>query len=270
MTTQSDATRATGQGALRIRNLTKRFGQQEVLRGVDLDVASGTVTAVIGPSGSGKSTLLRCVNLIETPTSGEIAFDDSLVYSSQARLDRPASQARRTALLRIGMVFQQFNLFPHMTALENVMEAPVSVLGRPKKEVEAEARQLFRDVGLTDKLHSKPGALSGGQQQRVAIIRALAMHPSLMLFDEPTSALDPEMVGEVLGVIRKVADTGMTMMIVTHEMAFAKLVADRVVILSDGQIIEQGPPSRIFVSPEDDRSKRFLQRVLHPESVDPS
>lgn len=258
---------AHGQGELVIKNVSKSFGKNEVLKNIDLEVKSGTVTALIGPSGSGKSTLLRTVNLIEPPSSGRINFDGVPLLDSDLKFDTDGLRRRNRALLRIGMVFQQFNLFPHMTVLENAMEAPVSVLRRPKDEVEAEVVQLLQDVGLTDKMNARPGQLSGGQQQRVAIVRALAMKPALMLFDEPTSALDPEMVGEVLSVIRKVANTGMTMMIVTHEMAFARQVAGQVVILNEGRIIEQGDPEKIFSDPDDKRSRQFLQRVLHPEGI---
>lgn len=252
---------------LRISGLTKKFGDNEVLRGIDLEVAAGEVVAVIGPSGSGKSTLLRCTNLMELPDGGKISFAGNAIFGGGHKLGKAQRAEQRTTLLRIGMVFQQFNLFPHLTALNNATEAPISVLGQPRKEVEQRVRELFESVGLADKLNAKPRTLSGGQQQRVAIVRALAMQPSLMLFDEPTSALDPEMVGEVLTVIRNVADQGMTMLIVTHEMAFAQQIADRVVIVKDGEIIEQGPPGKIFTDPDDERSKQFLDRVLNPAGM---
>ncbi|MFC4335393.1 amino acid ABC transporter ATP-binding protein [Salininema proteolyticum] len=237
-----------------LHDLHKHFGKLEVLQGIDLTVERGEVVCVIGPSGSGKSTLLRCVNLLEKPTRGKIVVDDFDLTHRDANLDL----ARRS----IGMVFQQFNLFPHMTVLENVTVAQRKVLKRGAAEAERTALDQLEKVGVAEKAAQYPSKLSGGQQQRVAIARALAMEPDLMLFDEPTSALDPELVGEVLRVMRRLADEGMTMIVVTHEMAFAKEVADRVIFMDGGVIVEQGPPREVLEDPRTDRAKSFLQRVL--------
>jgi polar amino acid transport system ATP-binding protein len=241
---------------IELRDLHKSFGDLEVLRGVDLDVAAGEVVCVIGPSGSGKSTLLRCVNLLEEPTGGTVRVAGTELTDPDVDIDA----ARR----RIGMVFQQFNLFPHLTALNNVAIAQRKVLKRSREEAERTARDNLERVGLADKMDSYPAQLSGGQQQRVAIARALAMDPAVMLFDEPTSALDPELVGDVLGVMRKLALDGMTMLVVTHEMSFAREVADRVVFMDDGAIVEAGPPAQVIGSPRHARTRTFLSRILDP------
>ncbi|MEV4288927.1 amino acid ABC transporter ATP-binding protein [Nonomuraea bangladeshensis] len=243
--------------AIEIADLHKSFGDNQVLQGIDLTVEPGQVVCVIGPSGSGKSTLLRCVNLLETPTKGKVFVEGVEVTDPDVDLDA----VRR----RIGMVFQQFNLFPHMTALQNVMIAQQRVLKRSRSEAEAVARENLEKVGVADKCDTHPGQLSGGQQQRVAIARALAMNPDLMLFDEPTSALDPELVGDVLAVMRKLAEEGMTMLVVTHEMGFAREVADRVVFMDGGVVVEDGPASQVIGDPAQERTKTFLRRVLHPE-----
>ncbi|MED7929926.1 amino acid ABC transporter ATP-binding protein [Nonomuraea sp. LP-02] len=243
--------------AIEIADLHKSFGDNQVLQGIDLTVEPGQVVCVIGPSGSGKSTLLRCVNLLETPTKGKVFVEGVEVTDPDVDLDA----VRR----RIGMVFQQFNLFPHMTALQNVMIAQQRVLKRSRSEAEAIARENLEKVGVSDKCDTHPGQLSGGQQQRVAIARALAMNPDLMLFDEPTSALDPELVGDVLAVMRKLAEEGMTMLVVTHEMGFAREVADRVVFMDGGVVVEDGPASQVIGDPAQERTKTFLRRVLHPE-----
>ncbi|MEV1167725.1 amino acid ABC transporter ATP-binding protein [Nonomuraea sp. NPDC049784] len=243
--------------AIDVRDLHKYFGQNEVLKGIDLAVDPGQVVCVIGPSGSGKSTLLRCVNLLEQPTKGKVFVRGAEVTDPDVDIDA----VRR----HIGMVFQQFNLFPHMTALQNVMIAQQRVLKRSKKEAEVVARENLNKVGVGDKCDSLPGQLSGGQQQRVAIARALAMNPDLMLFDEPTSALDPELVGDVLAVMRKLAEEGMTMLVVTHEMGFAREVADRVVFMDGGVIVEDGVPAQVIGDPSQERTRTFLRRVLHPE-----
>ncbi|HWV84025.1 MAG TPA: amino acid ABC transporter ATP-binding protein [Capillimicrobium sp.] len=242
----------------------KRFGRVEVLRGVDLSVDAGTVTCLIGPSGSGKSTLLRCINHLEKIQAGRIWVDGDLVGYRQ-RGDRlyelkEAEIARKRA--QIGMVFQHFNLFGHMTALENVIEAPCRVRKVRRSDAIARARELLERVGLGDRGDAYPSQLSGGQQQRVAIARALAMDPKLMLFDEPTSALDPELVGEVLDVIRGLAATGMTMLVVTHEMGFAREVADQVVFMDEGLIVERGTPSELLANPREARTRDFLGKVL--------
>jgi polar amino acid transport system ATP-binding protein len=239
-----------------IRNLHKSFGRLEVLRGIDFTVESGQVVCVIGPSGSGKSTLLRCVNLLERPTSGQVLVNGVELTDPDVDIDA----ARR----RLGMVFQQFNLFPHLTVLRNVTIAQARVLKRGRAEAERVARENLVKVGLIDKVSAYPGQLSGGQQQRAAIARALAMHPSLMLFDEPTSALDPELVGDVLTVMRQLAEDGMTMLVVTHEMGFAREVADRVVFMDQGVIVEDGPPEQVIADPRHERTREFLHRVLHP------
>ncbi|NUW45098.1 amino acid ABC transporter ATP-binding protein [Nonomuraea rhodomycinica] len=243
--------------AIEIRDLHKHFGKNEVLRGIDCTVETGQVVCVIGPSGSGKSTLLRCVNLLEEPTRGKVLVEGVEVTDPDVDIDA----VRR----RIGMVFQQFNLFPHMTALQNVMIAQQRVLKRGKKEAEKVARTNLERVGIGDKAGSYPAQLSGGQQQRVAIARALAMGPHLMLFDEPTSALDPELVGDVLAVMRKLAEEGMTMLVVTHEMGFAREVADRVLFMDGGVIVEDGSADQVIGDPQQERTRTFLKRVLHPE-----
>ena len=240
--------------AVRLLGLRKSFGENHVLRGIDLDVVRGEVVCILGPSGSGKSTLLRCVNLLETPTAGQVFIGDTEVTAADCDIDFVRT--------RIGMVFQQFNLFPHLTVERNLTVAQQVVLGRSSAEAVEVATEMLRRVGLEEKQHEYPSRLSGGQQQRVAIARALAMGPEAMLFDEATSALDPELVGEVLGVMRELAEEGMTMLVVTHEMGFARQVADRVVFMDEGVIVEQGPPSEVLVSPREERTQRFLQRVL--------
>jgi polar amino acid transport system ATP-binding protein len=245
---------------IEIRGLRKSFGALEVLKGVDFDVERGEVVCVIGPSGSGKSTLLRCVNLLEQPTGGRVVVGGVDVTDPDVDIDA----ARR----RIGMVFQQFNLFPHLTATENVTIAQRRVLRRSKAEADQVAAANLERVGLSDKAHAYPAQLSGGQQQRVAIARSLAMGPELMLFDEPTSALDPEIVGDVLAVMRGLAQDGMTMIVVTHEMSFAREVADRVAFMDDGVIVEEGPPEQVIGSPAHERTRRFLARVLDPAAAE--
>ncbi|MEV7234083.1 amino acid ABC transporter ATP-binding protein [Streptomyces sp. NPDC051020] len=247
--------------AIEIQGLHKSFGDVEVLRGIDFTVAPGEVVCVVGPSGSGKSTLLRCVNLLEEPTSGTITVGGVDMTDPDIDLDA----MRR----RIGMVFQQFNLFPHLNVLDNLTIAQRRVLGRGREEAGRIARENLAKVGLADREDSFPSQLSGGQQQRVAIARALSMGPGLMLFDEPTSALDPELVGDVLGVMRTLADEGMTMMVVTHEMGFARDVADRVVFMDGGRVVEEGAPEDVLARPEHPRTKAFLARVLHPDAMQP-
>jgi polar amino acid transport system ATP-binding protein len=244
---------------IEVRDLHKSFGDLEVLRGIDLEVETGEVVCVIGPSGSGKSTLLRCVNLLEAPTSGTVIVDGVELTDPECDLDA----VRR----RIGMVFQQFNLFPHLPVLANVTIAQRKVLRRSAAEAEKVARVNLERVGLSDKVDAYPAQLSGGQQQRVAIARALAMGPSVMLFDEPTSALDPELVGDVLAVMRGLAVEGMTMMVVTHEMSFAREVADRVIFMDGGVIVEEGPAAEVIGSPATDRARMFLSRVLDPAAA---
>ncbi|MCZ2496346.1 ATP-binding cassette domain-containing protein [Xylophilus sp. Kf1] len=248
-----------------IVDLHKRFGDFQALRGVSIDVAAGEVLCLIGASGSGKTTLLRCINQLVTPDSGAIWVGGELV-GYQARGDRSLRRLTERQIARqrlhTGMVFQRFNLFAHMTALANVMEGPVQVLGRDRRTVEAESLALLARVGLADKAGSYPAQLSGGQQQRVAIARALAMQPGVMLFDEPTSALDPEMVGEVLAVMKGLARSGMTMIVVTHELGFAREVADRVVYMDQGAIVESGPAAQLLSSPAEARTRAFLAAVL--------
>ncbi|MFI0089106.1 amino acid ABC transporter ATP-binding protein [Streptomyces bobili] len=247
-----------------IRKVHKSFGTLEVLRGIDLSVRAGEVTVVLGPSGSGKSTLLRTINHLEKVDRGTISVDGALVgyrRSGDRLYELPEREVLRRRT-RIGFVFQNFNLFPHLTVLDNVIEAPVSALKRPRKEAVDSARRLLERVGLADKADSYPRQLSGGQQQRVAIARALALEPKLLLFDEPTSALDPELVGEVLDVIRDLADQGTTMIVVTHEIGFAREVADTVVFMDDGRIVEQGPPAEVLERPGEERTRLFLSKVL--------
>ncbi|MEA2284313.1 MAG: polar amino acid transport system ATP-binding protein [Solirubrobacteraceae bacterium] len=239
---------------LRLEAVRKRYGDAEVLRGIDLDVAPHEVVCLIGASGCGKSTLLKCANLIEPLTGGRIMFDGEEITGPEADED----VVRR----RIGIVFQAYNLFPHMSVLSNVTLAPRKVLRQPQAEAEERARELLERFGLGDKAEEYPDRLSGGQQQRAAIVRALAMAPQMMLLDEITSALDPELVGEVLTVVRELAESGMTMIISTHEMGFARQIADRVCFMSDGVILEQGPPDQIFTAPEQERTIAFLRRVI--------
>ncbi len=238
-----------------VTGLNKSFGNNHVLRGIDLHVQRGEVVCIIGPSGSGKSTLLRCVNMLEKPTGGSIV----VLGRELTHIDCDIDEART----KIGMVFQQFNLFPHMTALENIAVAQRKVLGRSKPEAEMKGLQLLARVGLTEKADAYPGQLSGGQQQRVAIARALAMDPDVMLFDEATSALDPELVGDVLNVMKNLAEEGMTMLVVTHEMGFASNVATRVVFMDGGVIVEEGPPSQVIAAPKEERTQSFLSSVLN-------
>jgi polar amino acid transport system ATP-binding protein len=248
---------------VRIEQLKKSFGSLDVLKGIDLVVKQREVVAVIGPSGSGKSTLLRCINWLESPTGGKIYFHGELLGVESGGVVKPLPEAKLNAQrARIGMVFQRFNLFPHMTALGNVIEAPVRVRKLPKEQAMAAGRKLLARVGLADKENEYPGRLSGGQQQRVAIARALAMEPALMLFDEATSALDPELVGEVLAVMKDLAKEGMTMVCVTHEIGFAKEVADRVVFMDGGVVVEDGAPAEVIGSPKHPRTREFLRRIL--------
>jgi polar amino acid transport system ATP-binding protein len=246
------------------RDVYKRFGQLEVLRGVSLDVHRREAVLIIGPSGSGKTTFLRCINHLEKINGGSISVNGHLigyrVENGRVVEDRESAIARQRR--EIGFVFQRFNLFPHKTALENVIEAPVQVLGQSVEEAGVIGRSLLERVGLAHKIDAYPAQLSGGQQQRVAIARALAMRPALMLFDEPTSALDPEMIGEVLAVMQELAHEGMTMVVVSHEMGFAREAADRVVMMDEGQIIEEGTPERLFAEPAHERTKAFLSKIL--------
>ncbi|TDD85300.1 amino acid ABC transporter ATP-binding protein [Saccharopolyspora karakumensis] len=245
---------------IELSGLSKSFGSLEVLRDIDLQVQRGEVVCVIGPSGSGKSTLLRCVNLLEEPSAGTVSVDGTELTDPDTDLDG----SRR----HVGMVFQQFNLFSHLSVLENLTVAQRKVLGRSKEEAEKVAEENLAKVGLSEKAGSMPAQLSGGQQQRVAIARALSMNPHVMLFDEPTSALDPELVGDVLGVMRQLADEGMTMLVVTHEMQFAREVADRVLFMDGGGIVEQGPPAEVIGNPKEERTRTFLARVLDPIHTD--
>jgi L-cystine transport system ATP-binding protein len=240
-----------------VQGLYKSFGDLEVLKGIDLQIDKGKVVVIIGPSGSGKTTLLRCLNVLETPTKGIITIGDKTLDFSKKIKKQEISAFRRLT----GMVFQSYNLFPHMTALENVMEGPVTVKGETKEQARKKAEELLAKVGLADKANLYPFQLSGGQQQRVGIARALAMEPEVMLFDEPTSALDPELVGEVLKVMKDLANEGMTMVVVTHEMRFAKEVADEVIFMDQGVIVERGNPEKIFTAPQHERTKQFLQLI---------
>ncbi|RHW39135.1 amino acid ABC transporter ATP-binding protein [Neobacillus notoginsengisoli] len=240
-----------------IKGLVKRFGDLEVLKGIDLDVGKGNVVVVIGPSGSGKTTLLRCLNILETPTAGSVTISGkTLDFSHEVPKKNIASFRRLT-----GMVFQSYNLFPHKTALENVMEGPVIVKGENKEQARQKAAMILQKVGLADKLDSYPHQLSGGQQQRVGIARALAMEPEVMLFDEPTSALDPELVGEVLKVMKDLAAEGMTMVVVTHEMRFAREAANEVIFMDKGVVVERDHPENIFTNPKHDRTRQFLNLI---------
>lgn len=260
MTAETTAPGAAAVNAIEVQGLRKAFGALEVLRGIDFSVARGEVVCVIGPSGSGKSTLLRCVNLLEEPSAGRVTVAGTEVTDPDVDIDR----VRR----RIGMVFQAFNLFPHLSALENLTIAQRRVLGRDRAEAERIARANLERVGLSDKEAAYPAQLSGGQQQRVAIARALSMEPELMLFDEPTSALDPELVGDVLAVMRGLAQDGMTMLVVTHEMSFAREVADRVVFMDGGVIVEEGTPEQVVGAPQHERTRTFLARVLDPAAAE--
>ena len=237
-----------------VRDLHKSFGKLEVLRGISMEASEGDVISIIGPSGSGKSTFLRCLNILEKPTSGTVIVDGHEMTNRHVNLNK----ARRS----IGMVFQQFNLFPHLTAKKNIMFAPVDLRVMHKKEAEAKALELLARVGLSDKADSYPWQLSGGQQQRVAIARSLAMNPDVMLFDEPTSALDPEMIGEVLNVIKELAASGMTMIIVTHEMNFCREISNNVIFMEDGKILEQGSPAEVFQNPREERTRKFLSLIV--------
>ena len=239
---------------IEVKNLKKQFGELSVLNGITEHISQGEKIAVIGPSGSGKSTFLRCLNLLEIPTEGEIWFDGVNMTDVNVDIDRMRQ--------KMGMVFQHFNLFPHLTVLENIILAPVHLKLQTRKEAEENARCLLERIGLLDKADTYPAMLSGGQKQRIAIVRALAMNPEVMLFDEPTSALDPEMVGEVLDLIRELADEGMTMVIVTHEMGFAREVATRVMFVDEGQIKEQNMPEELFSNPKNPRLKEFLSKML--------
>ncbi|GIO06408.1 peptide ABC transporter ATP-binding protein [Brevibacillus reuszeri] len=238
---------------IKIDNITKSFGQLDVLKGISTEIGKGEVVAIIGPSGSGKSTLLRCMNLLEVPTTGSIAINGEEITDPKADVMRIRQQ--------IGMVFQHFHLFPHMTVLNNLTYAPIKVKGMSKSEAEKKAKELLARVGLSDKAGVYPSRLSGGQKQRVAIARSLVMEPEIMLFDEPTSALDPEMVKEVLEVMKGLAHTGMTMAIVTHEMRFAEEVSDRILFLDDGRLQEDTPPKEFFQNPKSERAKQFLEKV---------
>ncbi|MBP1849272.1 amino acid ABC transporter ATP-binding protein [Rhizobium halophytocola] len=249
---------------VRARNVHKSFDQLEVLKGIDLDVAPGEVVVILGPSGSGKSTFLRCINHLENIQKGsiEVAGEQIGFKPSRGRLVRLSNNAIARQRRRIGMVFQQFNLYPHMTVLQNIIEAPVGVHGRNRQEAIAEAKALLARVGLSDKADSYPRQLSGGQQQRVAIARALAIQPQLILFDEPTSALDPELVGEVLSTMKDLAQQGLTMIVVTHEIGFAREAADRVVFMDGGHVVEMGKPEEVIGNPQHPRTQAFLSRFL--------
>lgn len=239
---------------IHVNNLYKSFGKNDVLKGIDEHIEKGEVVVVIGPSGSGKSTFLRCLNLLEEPTSGQIIFEGNDITDKKVDINKIRE--------KMGMVFQQFNLFPHKTVLQNLTIAPVKVKGLSKEQAEKKAMELLKRVGLTDKAKAYPSSLSGGQKQRIAIARALTMEPDVMLFDEPTSALDPEMVGEVLSVMKDLAKEGMTMVVVTHEMGFAREVGDRILFMDNGNIVEQGTPEEIFSNPKNPRTIDFLSKVL--------
>ena len=239
---------------IRVNNLHKSFGKNDVLKGIDEHIEKGEVVVVIGPSGSGKSTFLRCLNLLEEPTSGKVVFEGNDITDKKVDINKIRE--------KMGMVFQQFNLFPHKTVLQNLTIAPIKVKGLSKAEAEKKAMELLERVGLSNKATAYPSSLSGGQKQRIAIARALAMEPDVMLFDEPTSALDPEMVGEVLNVMKDLAKEGMTMVVVTHEMGFAREVGDRILFMDNGSIVEQGTPNEIFSNPKNPRTIDFLSKVL--------
>lgn len=239
---------------IKVNNLEKSFGDLHVLKGIDAEIKKGEVVVVIGPSGSGKSTFLRCLNRIEEPTAGEVIFEGISITSKKTNINKLRQ--------KIGMVFQQFNLFPHKTVLENITLTPIKVKKQSKEEAKDNAFKLLKKVGLEDKAYVYPSQLSGGQKQRIAIARALAMEPEMMLFDEPTSALDPEMVGEVLNVMKELAAEGMTMVVVTHEMGFAKEVGDRILFMDDGMILEEGKPEQIFNNPQNYRTQDFLGKIL--------
>jgi len=243
---------------IKVTGLTKNFGKLEVLKGIDEHIEQGEVVVIIGPSGSGKSTFLRCLNLLEEPTGGKIYFD-GVEITDRSEWKKGGLDAHRRDM---GMVFQHFNLFPHMNVLENIILAPMKVKGLARPDAEKIAKELLEQVGLTDKTFAHPAQLSGGQKQRIAIVRALAMQPKVMLFDEPTSALDPEMVGEVLGVMNTLAKQGMTMAVVTHEMRFAREVGSRILFMDEGIILEQGTPEEIFTRPKNARTKEFLAKVM--------
>ncbi|KYP83926.1 arginine ABC transporter ATP-binding protein [bacteria symbiont BFo1 of Frankliniella occidentalis] len=249
---------------VRARNVQKSYGDNQVLKGIDLDVLPGEVVVILGPSGSGKSTFLRCINHLEELNAGSIMIGEQQVgfELKKGLLHRLSPKRIARQRQEIGMVFQQFNLYPHMTVLQNIIEAPVGVHKRPRAEAMSEARELLATVGLSDKADAWPRHLSGGQQQRVAIARALAIKPKLILFDEPTSALDPELVGEVLATMRTLADGGLTMVVVTHEIGFAREAADRVVFMDGGHVVEQGPPEAVLVNPQHPRTQAFLSRFI--------
>lgn len=249
---------------IQAENICKNFGELQVLKNISLNVKPGEVVCIIGPSGAGKSTFLRSLNHLESITSGKILIDGKVLNDKEKGVERAhiSSKERNELLLRMGMVFQRFNLFPHKTVLQNVTISPIHVKKMKKEEAEKVATELIARVGLLDKLNEYPNKLSGGQQQRVAIARALAMQPEIMLFDEPTSALDPELVGEVLSTMKQLADDGMTMLCVTHEMGFAREVASRVIFMYDGVILEEGTPEEIFKNPKNERTRQFLQSVL--------
>jgi polar amino acid transport system ATP-binding protein len=272
MSESTATTATTGEGTALVHavNVTKAFHGTEVLKGIDMDVRRGEVVVLLGPSGSGKTTFLRCINQLETIDGGRIWVDGDLMGYAQrdGKLHRLHDKDIAAQRRDIGMVFQRFQLFPHMTALENVMEAPIQVKGERKKDVRDRALKLLERVGLADKPSAYPAQLSGGQQQRVAIARALAMKPKLMLFDEPTSALDPELVGEVLKVMKGLASEGMTMIVVTHEMAFAREAADRVVFMDGGVVVEEGPPKQVIDNPKHQRTRTFLRRMRQEEHAD--
>ena len=240
---------------IQVKDLKKAFGTNQVLDGITTDICQGEVVAVIGPSGSGKSTFLRSLNLLEVPTGGQILFEGTDITDPKVDINRHRQ--------KIGMVFQQFNLFPHKTVKQNIMLAPVELKLMTKEEASKKADELLARVGLPDKANAYPDMLSGGQKQRIAIARSLAMNPDVMLFDEPTSALDPEMVGEVLELMKELAQSGMTMVVVTHEMGFARDVADRVIFMADGYVVEEGKPEEMFTNPKNDRTKAFLSRILN-------
>ncbi len=239
---------------IKTNNLKKTFGEKEVLKGINEEIKEGEVVVVIGPSGSGKSTFLRCLNLLEEPTSGEVLFDNQVINQKGVNIDEVRT--------KMGMVFQNFNLFPHLTVLQNITIGPLQINKVSKEEAHQIATDLLQSMGLADKAEAYPNSLSGGQKQRIAIARALAMQPKMMLFDEPTSALDPEMVGEVLQVMKNLATNGMTMVVVTHEMGFAREVGDRILFMDEGYIVEQGTPEQLFDQPQNERTQNFLSKVL--------